>query len=59
MITLLKGLLRKTVPTVCAVDSRRRFQCDIEVTALNGQVEAGVLVRDEVERDLRQTRQWY
>ena len=59
MITLLESLLRKTVPTICAVDSRRRFQCDIKVTALNGQVEAGVLVLDEVERDLRQTHQWY
>ena len=59
MVTLLQRLLREPVPTFGTIDRARHLHRDIKVAALNSKVEARVLVLDEVERDLRQTNQWY
>lgn len=52
MITLLEGLLRKTLPTVGPVNRLSGLQSHIEVTALDRKIEARVFVLDKVQRDL-------
>ena len=52
MIALFESLLGQTVPTVGTVDRLGSLKCNIEITTLDCQVKACVLVFDEVKRDL-------
>lgn len=53
MVTLLQGLQRKTIPYFWARDGARHLERNIEVAALEGEVEARVLVLDEMKRNLQ------
>ena len=52
VVALLEGLLRKTLPAVRPVDGPGGLQSHIKITAFNREIEARVLVLDEVQRDL-------
>ena len=52
MIALFESLLGQTVPTFGAVDSFGSLECNIEITTLDSQIKACVLVFDEMKRDL-------
>jgi len=52
VVTLLERLLAETSPVVLAVDSLGHLERDVEIAALDSEVEAGRLVLDEVEGDL-------
>jgi hypothetical protein len=52
MIALFESLLGQTVPTFGTVDRFGGLECNIEITTLDSQIKACVLVFDEVKRDL-------
>jgi hypothetical protein len=52
MIALFESLLGQTVPTFGTVDRFSSLECNIEVTTLDSQIKACVLVFDEVKCDL-------
>lgn len=58
MVTLLERLLTETSPVVLAIDSLGHFERDVEVPALDSEVEASRLVLDEVEGDLYERARW-
>lgn len=52
MVTLFESLLGQTVPTFGTVDRLGSLECNIEITTLDSQIKACILVFDEVKRDL-------
>ena len=55
MVTLLEGLSAKTVPNLITVDRASHLESDRHVAALNGKIETGLGVLDEMESNLRVT----
>ena len=56
MVALFQSLLRQPFPTFRPINSLRRLESDIQVTAFNGKVKPRVLVLDEVQCDLKSVR---
>ena len=54
VVALLQGLGAELLPVLLRVEGVRRLQRDVDVAALDGEVEARLLVGDEVEGDLRE-----
>ena len=52
MVSLFEGRLSETLPTVGSVDGPGSLESNIKVAALDGKVEPGALILDEVECDL-------
>jgi hypothetical protein len=55
VISLLQSLLSEALPTFLAIESLSHLVRDIQVSTLQSEVEAHVLVLNEVKRDLRET----
>lgn len=53
MVTLLEGLLSKTVPAIWPVDRLRCFNRHVKVPALDSKFESGVRVLHEMESNLK------
>ena len=55
MVSLLESGLSEALPTIRSVDGSSGLEGNIEVAALDGKVEPGALILDEMKRDLSQT----
>jgi len=52
VVSLFESGLSETLPAVGSVDDPGSLESNIKVAALDGEVEPGALVLDEMERDL-------
>ena len=52
VVALLESLLRETFPALRSIDGLRSLESDVEVTALNGEVEPGIFVLHKVKGNL-------
>lgn len=54
MVTLFQSLLGKALPAVRPVDRLGHFHCNVQVSALDGQLETSVGILNEMESNLEE-----